>query len=127
MTPEINKLIYARNDSKYYIAGAKTRKEYDKILFWKGYYFTDILLKGKPYIWFFGNHVGITEAEFNEKVNRYLDYTFKQFQEDIKELEYPKFIVIYVDRPHACMEKTEEEINRDNLMAVMAGCNSGCF
>lgn len=125
----MKKLIKTIGSSKYYIHGANTKKEFNKILFWNCYYSTDLILKGRVYIWFFGKRFLFDGRTFAEKVPSYLEYDFENFKKDLEELGKPKFIVIYIDEPHSSSTKTSEEIKRDNdaLMVVMASCNTGTF
>lgn len=124
----MKKLITTIGNSKYYIHGANTKQEYNKILFWNCFYSTDLILKSRVYIWFFGKRFLINEQKFKEKIPNYLEYSFADFQNDLKEFGEPKFIVIYIDEPHNTHIKTAEEIERDNnLMVIIASCNTGAF
>lgn len=124
----MTKLIRTIGKSKYYISGANSREDFNSIIFWKCYYYTDLVLKGRAYLWFFGNQFLFNEYEFKEKIPSYLEYSFDEFKADIEGLGKPKYIVIYIDQPHGSgISKTDDEIKRDNLMVIMASCNSGVF
>lgn len=124
---KMKKLIATIGNSKYYMHGALTRKEYEKIIFWNCYYFSDLILKGRTYI-LFNSIFLFNEIEFKKEVPDYLGYTFDMFKADLKELGDPKFIVIYIDQPHSTHVKTDEEREKDNnLMTVLASCNTGAF
>ncbi len=136
MTPEKNKLICKIGKSEYYIAGADSRKEYNRIIFWKGYYSTDIVMKRKAFMWLFGKRFLITEEEFKEEVYGFLKYTYDKFKEDLKEFGNPKFVIIYNDRSetytttkrnNTTEEEAEEQKRKNTLMTVISACNSGAY